>query len=260
MSQIRNSRVVFVGNIPYDLTEEQLIDIFKEVGPVVSFRLVFDRESGKPRGYGFCEFLDAETASSAPRGFGQASGNSSGPPSVESISSTISSMNNNQLTELMIQMKLFAQQSPEQARSVMSRNPQLAYGLFQAMLTMNLVDPNVLQRLVNQPPNQAKTSNVSAPSATGFSGQIDPTPKGPQAPPVAAQSRAPQAPSVPVSSVGGAGPGAPPGMSDSLEEQQRALLMQILSLTPQQIDSLPPDQRQHILQLKAQIMMGQGQT
>lgn len=29
-----------VGNIPFDCTEEQLIDVFKEVGPVESFRCV----------------------------------------------------------------------------------------------------------------------------------------------------------------------------------------------------------------------------
>ncbi|KAJ8769404.1 hypothetical protein K2173_002724 [Erythroxylum novogranatense] len=56
-----------VGNIPYDATEEQLIDICREVGPVVSFRLVIDRETGKPKGYGFCEYKDEETALSARR-------------------------------------------------------------------------------------------------------------------------------------------------------------------------------------------------
>jgi len=61
------SRSVFVGNIPYDATEEQLTEIFQEVGPVVSFRLVFDRETGKPKGYGFCEYRDSQTALSAMR-------------------------------------------------------------------------------------------------------------------------------------------------------------------------------------------------
>ncbi|CAN1293960.1 Cleavage stimulating factor 64, partial [Linum perenne] len=56
-----------VGNIPYDVTEEQLIEICREVGPVVSFRLVTDRETGKPKGYGFCEYKDEETALSARR-------------------------------------------------------------------------------------------------------------------------------------------------------------------------------------------------
>ncbi|KZV46346.1 cleavage stimulating factor 64 [Dorcoceras hygrometricum] len=56
-----------VGNIPYDATEEQLIQICEEVGPVLSFRLVTDRETGKPKGYGFCEYKDEETALSARR-------------------------------------------------------------------------------------------------------------------------------------------------------------------------------------------------
>ncbi|XP_042436125.1 cleavage stimulating factor 64-like isoform X2 [Zingiber officinale] len=60
-------RCVFVGNIPYDATEEQLVQICEEVGPVVSFRLVSDRETGKPKGYGFCEYKDEETALSARR-------------------------------------------------------------------------------------------------------------------------------------------------------------------------------------------------
>lgn len=63
----RNPRVIFIGNIPFEITEEQLIDIFKEVGPVQSFRLMFDRETGRSRGYAFCEYADAETAASAIR-------------------------------------------------------------------------------------------------------------------------------------------------------------------------------------------------
>ncbi|KAL6514586.1 hypothetical protein OROGR_020165 [Orobanche gracilis] len=55
-------RRVFVGNIPYDATEEQLVQICEEVGPVVSFR-----DTGKPKGYGFCEYKDEETALSARR-------------------------------------------------------------------------------------------------------------------------------------------------------------------------------------------------
>lgn len=61
------STVVFVGNIPYDVTEEQIVDIMKGVGPVVSFRLMFDRETGRSKGFGFCEYTDVETASSALR-------------------------------------------------------------------------------------------------------------------------------------------------------------------------------------------------
>jgi len=67
MQADRSLRSVFVGNIPYDATEEKLRDIFSAVGPVLSFRIVFDRDTGKPKGYGFCEYKDQETATSAIR-------------------------------------------------------------------------------------------------------------------------------------------------------------------------------------------------
>ena len=63
----KSARSCFVGNIPYEATEEKLKEIFSSVGPIVSFKLVYDRENGKPRGYGFCEFMDPETALSAMR-------------------------------------------------------------------------------------------------------------------------------------------------------------------------------------------------
>ncbi|KAK7000244.1 hypothetical protein R3P38DRAFT_3057739 [Favolaschia claudopus] len=61
------SKVVFVGNVPYNTSEDALINVFKSVGQVVGFRLAFDRDTGKPKGYGFCEFADHETAASAVR-------------------------------------------------------------------------------------------------------------------------------------------------------------------------------------------------
>jgi cleavage stimulation factor subunit 2 len=56
-----------VGNIAYDATKEQLQNIFKEVGPIVNFRMVIDRDTGKPRGYAFCEYKDEASALSAMR-------------------------------------------------------------------------------------------------------------------------------------------------------------------------------------------------
>ncbi|KAG0635489.1 hypothetical protein HOY80DRAFT_1011848 [Tuber brumale] len=60
-------KIVFVGNIPYGLTEEQITEIFSSVGRVLSFRLVYDRETGRPKGFGFAEYIDQETAASAVR-------------------------------------------------------------------------------------------------------------------------------------------------------------------------------------------------
>ncbi|KAL5718171.1 hypothetical protein ACHQM5_011106 [Ranunculus cassubicifolius] len=62
-----NKASVFVGNIPFTQTEEQIIKICEEIGPVVSFKFVVDRDTGKPKGYGFCQYRDEETALSACR-------------------------------------------------------------------------------------------------------------------------------------------------------------------------------------------------
>ncbi|KAI9824894.1 MAG: hypothetical protein M1832_001499 [Thelocarpon impressellum] len=63
----QTGRVVFVGNIPYGLTEEQIVHTFSTVGKVTSFRLVYDRETGRPKGFGFAEYQDADSAASAVR-------------------------------------------------------------------------------------------------------------------------------------------------------------------------------------------------
>lgn len=66
MSQIR-SCTVFVGNIPYDASEDELKAIFNKAGAVESFRLVYDKETKQPKGYGFCDYADADVAVAAIR-------------------------------------------------------------------------------------------------------------------------------------------------------------------------------------------------
>lgn len=41
------------------LSEEQISDIFSSAGKVINFRLVYDRETGRPKGFGFAEYPDA---------------------------------------------------------------------------------------------------------------------------------------------------------------------------------------------------------
>ncbi|OCK83735.1 hypothetical protein K432DRAFT_346579 [Lepidopterella palustris CBS 459.81] len=60
-------KVVFIGNIPYGGTEELIIDTLSRVGQVVNFRLVYDKDTGRPKGFGFAEFSDADAAASAVR-------------------------------------------------------------------------------------------------------------------------------------------------------------------------------------------------
>jgi len=46
---------LYVGNLPWNFNNNQLLDIFKPHGKVVSAKVVTDRESGKSRGFGFVE-------------------------------------------------------------------------------------------------------------------------------------------------------------------------------------------------------------
>lgn len=180
----KSLRSVFVGNIPYEATEEKLKDIFSEVGPVLSFKLVYDRETGKPKGYGFCEYKDQETALSAMRNlnayeiggrtlrvdnacteksrmemqsllqgpvvenpYGEAVNADKAP---EAISKAVASLPPEQMFELMKQMKLCVQNTPNEARQMLLQNPQLAYALLQAQVVMRIVDPHIAMTMLHK--------------------------------------------------------------------------------------------------------------
>jgi RNA recognition motif-containing protein len=46
---------LYVGNLPHQITEEQLQTIFSEAGHVSSAKIITDRQTGQPRGFGFVE-------------------------------------------------------------------------------------------------------------------------------------------------------------------------------------------------------------
>ena len=52
---------VYVGNLSYDVTQEDLSSVFAEYGTVKRLQIPTDRETGRPRGFGFVEMSsDAE--------------------------------------------------------------------------------------------------------------------------------------------------------------------------------------------------------
>ncbi|THB66481.1 MAG: RNA-binding protein [Desulfovibrio sp.] len=46
---------LYVGNLPFSSTEEEVHNTFSEYGEVISVKLISDRETGRPRGFGFVE-------------------------------------------------------------------------------------------------------------------------------------------------------------------------------------------------------------
>ena len=49
---------LYVGNLPFTATEDEITEMFGEFGTVHSVALINDRETGRPRGFGFVEVDD----------------------------------------------------------------------------------------------------------------------------------------------------------------------------------------------------------
>jgi RNA recognition motif-containing protein len=50
---------IYVGNLPYSMTEQELSSIFTEYGAVNTAKIITDRETGRSRGFGFVEMPDS---------------------------------------------------------------------------------------------------------------------------------------------------------------------------------------------------------
>src|SRR5438445_9226340 len=56
---------LYVGNLPYNISDDQLRDVFARFGTPDSARVITDRDSGQSKGFGFVEFSDDEQAKQA---------------------------------------------------------------------------------------------------------------------------------------------------------------------------------------------------
>jgi len=205
-----------------------------------------------------------------------------GSTALDTISQMLATANPAQILEVLAQMKAFVITHPEQARALLVAHPQLGYALFQALLLNHIVDPAILKRML-----QATSASVPAPSQA----QPPVPPPYTQAPPIQhpqpAFNPSMAVPPAPVHSMpppgsmyqhpppGSLMPPSQPGPSPyyrpppppqpvpqpapqsampSFDPAQRDMLMQVLSLTEAQINSLPPPEREQIQQLRKQFL------
>jgi RNA recognition motif-containing protein len=59
---------IYVGNLSYSTTDDELRSLFEAHGAVTSARVIMDRETGQSRGFGFVEMPDRESALAAIEG------------------------------------------------------------------------------------------------------------------------------------------------------------------------------------------------
>jgi cold-inducible RNA-binding protein len=63
------SSTIFIGNLSFETTEEELRSVLTDVDPSVRVRLGTDRVTGRPRGFAFAQFTDSARAADAIRRF-----------------------------------------------------------------------------------------------------------------------------------------------------------------------------------------------
>jgi len=49
---------VYVGNLPFSVTEDEIKEFFNDCGNVADIRIITDRETGRSKGFGFVSFED----------------------------------------------------------------------------------------------------------------------------------------------------------------------------------------------------------
>lgn len=286
------------------LTEEQIIETFSSVGHVLSFRLVYDNDTGRPKGFGFAEFADTDSAASAVRNLNNhhimgrelrvdfshvggkddaapASYNSQPPPQAQppngyqppmpgnlpllppgvelppgitcpdAISKTLATLPAPQLLDILSQMKGLVMGDPAKATELLKQAPQLSYAIFQALLLLGLVDTKVLTSVVEQSQQPAQQQAQPIPP--------HPTPSyqpPPQQQPYPQYNQMPgqmHVPTPPVHQPYQPPPVQQPPLQQQQQPGQEELLKQVLAMSQQQIDQLPPADRAQIMALRQQL-------
>jgi RNA recognition motif-containing protein len=64
MTQTLNKKL-YVGSLPYSITEDELRELFSSYGPIDSVRIITDKFTGQSKGFGFVEMANGEDAKKA---------------------------------------------------------------------------------------------------------------------------------------------------------------------------------------------------
>ena len=63
------AKKLYVGNLTYDTTEDNLVELFSEYGEILSAQIIIDRDTNRSKGFGFVEMADgADEAANALNG------------------------------------------------------------------------------------------------------------------------------------------------------------------------------------------------
>jgi RNA recognition motif-containing protein len=216
---MNSKHFVFVGNISPLTPKEDIIKILSDIGPLNSFKMVLDKETGKPRGYGFAEYgleTHAYNASRALNGkelhgrplkvdLCENKGIQMPNDSMESkvsigteiIRDSLLTLPRNQISNCMSLIKKCAEDDPEALRKVLRQNPTLSLVI---LFAESINEGHYDQKVTKQAP---KHSN--------------------------------------------------PAIAQLMQTMTQQQLQQIMAMTPQQIGLLRPEQQQQIITIQQEM-------
>jgi cleavage stimulation factor subunit 2 len=316
-SQQQQKHDIFVGNLNFSTTEEQLHQAFSEIGRVLKVRMVHDLETGKPRGFAFIEFEDPQVALSAIRNmndyelngrrirvnFSNSShlealagklgmdltntasqqtsrGSGGGGPSTESVSSgtqtvadALKGFSKAEMYDVVAKLKEIADKDPDEARRLLSGHPQLPEAMLHLMSKLDMIQTPVMTApppvLAPPPPRVADPRQRPADpraAVTATTAVPPPPPVTTTAPPPPPlmdprQRMAAVDPRQQQQQAYGSVPPPPPMMQQPPPQGgavnlDPTLVQQVMSLSEEQIQQLPPDKQQSIRTLRQQITGG----
>lgn len=271
-----------------DLTEEQVKDILSTAGTVTKFRLMMNPETGKPKGYGFADFADADAAASAVRNLNDHeimgrkirvdwphnNEKDSIPPDYSQQSQPMSQDPSQQMPQIPgaaplpplppgVEVPPHLDCPNAISHTLASLPPNQLLDVLTQMKSLAVADPARATELLRQAPQLAYAifqalllMNLVEYQLLGSIVEQAAQPAAPAAPPAA---QYPAYGGVPghVSTPPVAGPFAPPPPQPTPQVAgQEELLQQVLSMPQAAIDALPPMERSQIMLLRQQLMQG----
>jgi cleavage stimulation factor subunit 2 len=277
-----------LANSKLGVTDEQVIEILSRVGTVNTYRALIDKETGKPRGYAFAEYADADQAASAVRNLNNynlrdrilrvdyandKNVKEEGGHQVPSMTPAPVTVGSAALPPLPVGRDLDGSLTAEDAISkTLSAIPATQLlGILKQMQQLVVTEPDRAQALLEQAPQLAYAifqallllqlvdpatlgSIIQQKTAQPPVQHYQPPPQVAPQPPFGQQGFPPQFPPQGFSQnpTPVAPPyGAPPAAAPDID--RNVLLQQLMSMPQQQIDALPAADRAQIMAIRQQL-------
>lgn len=173
---------IFVGNIDFEVPESEIIKELETIGRVVNFRLIYDKNTGKSKGYGFCEYESPQIAQTAlktlrikfngrpvkinPSDYNSTTQQNTEQPTIakkinpsdyfklesnlEGIKLCLESFDKTYLTKFLLLLKSLIIQEEFEFIKICEDNPSFPFLLVQTLLNLNLIKYSEAKKIIKE--------------------------------------------------------------------------------------------------------------